>query len=658
VAAVGAASIVLAPYLYGSGLKIKVVEAAGTGRPIITTAAGVEGTGMRDGEHLLVADGAEAFADAIVRLLDDPELGQRLGDAGRRHVSHAFSVDACYGALIEIIQSRSAESSKPGLIPSSVEARIGELLAVLQPPPGLVVWGNGSHTRALLHVLGRLNAPVRCVVDKSAAAESLSPEGVRVVSPSHFRPEREDVILLSSQTFEPQMWKDVSLVRGEAQAMALYRRELITPELKQRLPGAKPRRPRVAAAVASATSRLVLLEPSAGKRGGHFYRPAQALQLAAAQRSMSVVLAGSRRVSLEGLSQEEQGLIEPTFESSFWDALPATSDDTWPQIARSSKLFAHDLARLAARLNLREDDVVMVAMANILEVLGVAQWLGSSAARSFPEIRLLFHFLPHHEAAWLKTSEPEIRHAYRLALAMLDDQTGERLRILAQSSALATGLEEVFGRPVDPVGYPLSSSTPVARNGRSRSPYRLLFAGEARSDKGFALLPGLADALAAELGDGRVQLVCQAKLNAFADDTLKAAVGTLAMRPGITIIEEYLPAESYEALIAGSDLVVLPYDPEHYRARLSAVFVDATCAGVAVAVPAGTWMASQLELGLGAGERFRSVGANDIADAVRRAMAARGDIEQAAQQAAARARAQHDPAAVLDGILARARVAA
>jgi hypothetical protein len=88
------------------------------------------------------------------------------------------------------------------------------------------------------------------------------------------------------------------------------------------------------------------------------------------------------------------------------------------------------------------------------------------------------------------------------------------------------------------------------------------------------------------------------------------------------------------------------------------VFVDASCAGVAVAVPAGTWMASQLELGLGAGERFRSVGAYDIADAVRRAMASRGDIEQAAQQAAARARAQHDPAAVLDGILARARVAA
>jgi glycosyltransferase involved in cell wall biosynthesis len=653
---VAAASIVVAPYLYGSGLKVKVLEAAGARRPVITTSSGVEGTGMRSGEHLIVADDPAQFADAIVSLLGDGEMRSRLADAAREHVEKVFSAKACYQALVDIIQNRAEESVKPGLIPSSVEARIGEVVKVLDYAP-LVIWGNGSHTRALLHVLARLNAPVRCIVDRGATAEGVSAEGVPVIPVAAFVATASDVVLLSSQTFEPQMWQDVAAVRGEAQAMALYRRELITPELKRRLPGATPLRPVAASPKGAAQSRVVIVEPSAGKSGGHFYRPARALQAAAAQRSMSVILAGSRRVSLDGLSHEDRLLLEPAFESAFWDVLPATSDESWPAITRSARLFAHELQRLGDRLVLREDDVVVLAMANLVEVLGAAHWLASGTARSLPALRLLFHFLPQQEAQWLKMPEMELRHAYNFALALLDERAGGRMHILAQSGALATRIGEILSRRVDAIGYPLQTQPRPAAVSR-RGPYRLLFAGEARSDKGFALLPALADAFSEELQAGQIQLVCQAKLNAFADEGLKRTVRHLSTRSGIEIIESYLPTEAYEALIAGCDLVALPYDPDQYRARLSAVFVDATCAGVPVAVPSETWMSAQLDLHLGAGERFSTVDAASVADAVRRAMTSRDAIERAASQAAVRARAQHDPGAVLDGILAGARVAA
>jgi glycosyltransferase involved in cell wall biosynthesis len=42
---------------------------------------------------LLVADGAEAFADAVLKLLGDVELRTRLGAAGRRYVEAHHSWD-------------------------------------------------------------------------------------------------------------------------------------------------------------------------------------------------------------------------------------------------------------------------------------------------------------------------------------------------------------------------------------------------------------------------------------------------------------------------------------------------------------------------------------------------------------------------------------
>jgi glycosyltransferase involved in cell wall biosynthesis len=45
---------------------------------------GAEGlAGLRAGEHCLMADDAAGFAEATLRLLDDPTLGRLLGVAGR-----------------------------------------------------------------------------------------------------------------------------------------------------------------------------------------------------------------------------------------------------------------------------------------------------------------------------------------------------------------------------------------------------------------------------------------------------------------------------------------------------------------------------------------------------------------------------------------------
>ena len=83
----GAALYVL-PMRIGGGSRLKLLEALAMEAPVVSTSMGVAGiAGLRDSEHLLIADDPQAFAEATLRLMADPELGRELGAAGRAHVA-------------------------------------------------------------------------------------------------------------------------------------------------------------------------------------------------------------------------------------------------------------------------------------------------------------------------------------------------------------------------------------------------------------------------------------------------------------------------------------------------------------------------------------------------------------------------------------------
>jgi polysaccharide biosynthesis protein PslH len=94
----------------GTGIKNKLLEAMACGAAAVATPLAVQGLSTRDGEELLVAD--DRFADAVVRVLADPELRARLGTAARAYVEREHSWEAvarAYEALYE--DARTASSS-------------------------------------------------------------------------------------------------------------------------------------------------------------------------------------------------------------------------------------------------------------------------------------------------------------------------------------------------------------------------------------------------------------------------------------------------------------------------------------------------------------------------------------------------------------------
>lgn len=85
------ARLTVAPLRFGAGVKGKVISSLAHGAPVVGTAIAAEGIGLVNGEHFLLADDPEPFAEAIVTLHRDDALWRRLSSNGIAFIENNFS---------------------------------------------------------------------------------------------------------------------------------------------------------------------------------------------------------------------------------------------------------------------------------------------------------------------------------------------------------------------------------------------------------------------------------------------------------------------------------------------------------------------------------------------------------------------------------------
>ena len=85
------ATVCVVPLRIGSGTRLKILEAAAMGRPVVSTQVGAEGLEFIHGSEILLADDPGSFAEAVALLLGDKSMRQRMGRAARVKVEKSYS---------------------------------------------------------------------------------------------------------------------------------------------------------------------------------------------------------------------------------------------------------------------------------------------------------------------------------------------------------------------------------------------------------------------------------------------------------------------------------------------------------------------------------------------------------------------------------------
>lgn len=95
----GMAAVVIAPLRFGSGIKVKVMEALAMGAAVVGSRVALEGMGLSDGVNVRTCDLGPPMVEAIVGLLADSAFRGRLGKQARAFAEHEFGFEHCRAQL-------------------------------------------------------------------------------------------------------------------------------------------------------------------------------------------------------------------------------------------------------------------------------------------------------------------------------------------------------------------------------------------------------------------------------------------------------------------------------------------------------------------------------------------------------------------------------
>lgn len=116
------ASVFVTPLRVGGGTRLKILEALAMRKAVVATSIGAEGINVTHGRDILLADQPRAFADAVVTLLEDQALRDRLGAAGRQLIEQRYDWRLVVRTLEQAYEQLRARQEKTRSTTNSVAA--------------------------------------------------------------------------------------------------------------------------------------------------------------------------------------------------------------------------------------------------------------------------------------------------------------------------------------------------------------------------------------------------------------------------------------------------------------------------------------------------------------------------------------------------------
>lgn len=103
-------SAMIVPIKVGGGTRVKVAEGLARRCPVVATKIGAFGYDLMNGEEILVADRADDFASACIRLLMSPQLGDAISERAHTRFLERWVWDSFEGTIGNVVQACLARS--------------------------------------------------------------------------------------------------------------------------------------------------------------------------------------------------------------------------------------------------------------------------------------------------------------------------------------------------------------------------------------------------------------------------------------------------------------------------------------------------------------------------------------------------------------------
>jgi glycosyltransferase involved in cell wall biosynthesis len=311
---------------------------------------------------------------------------------------------------------------------------------------------------------------------------------------------------------------------------------------------------------------------------------------------------------------------------------------------RLNRAYRKDLARLPQIW--KRGNIIVIPAISQNQLRGLADHLLSVPPEQLPTVFCQLMFPPEWTPWGARSLHGE--RFYRDAFAILQRLMGKSLFFIAETEGLAEEYRKGFCIPVTTLPLPLALDEVSPGMRAPNAPPLFAYLGYAKTERGFHLLPAAIESLAARNATAR--FLIQIKHSRWEREII-AAEGALRKLRSVEILQGELSRQDYLHCLNRADAVLLPYDPEKYGQRGSAVLIEAAAGGRPVVACDRTWPAQLVHEGEIEGTIMPAFDASSLARAVETLLDRFDGAAQTARLLAPRFVARHDPARYVDALL-------
>lgn len=346
---------------------------------------------------------------------------------------------------------------------------------------------------------------------------------------------------------------------------------------------------------------FILIDHSIVDSTGHHLEYARRVLGAAKKAGYRTVLAANIRS--DNVKCNEVDCIESVFTNNYWKNQSVrpfqlltnymAEDFAITRVNSRSAQFAKELNILIKRINANQDDYIFIPTLGETELLGIAIYSELDEAEA-----LNWHLLFRRD--WPRpTGVLDIKTFIKRKYAMetFKKYANEFLKGVSYFYTDTEDLSDEYNRQCPQTFHtlpiPLDDYVDLKKC-KSKGPLVISYLGDAREEKGVHLLPNI-------IREIRKSGFCKAKVRfriqanfpltgntKIAIHAKKELIGQ--QDDGVEVLEGPFDTDTYHSMVTTSDIILIPYNPDQYKARSSGIFAEALAAGVPTVFPLGTWM--------------------------------------------------------------------